>query len=485
LDLDRTLEHLIRRLVADAKDGFAAHVTFQGAAATVAQSRGLSEKARKSLVIDAGLLQRVAKEGVVMLRKAELYGYQVLASLPAAERARVDRLFLAGLGDDDPPSSLIISTSLLPVGAPLDQQIELVRRLMQGISGIVRRTTELAARDRELQSMNEIMELRAVTDRRHTSPLDMIEAFLDRLREMTKAERAVVFLVAPDGGSYKPLCRCGIPLAAGAARLHADYEVQLAETAVGHESPAILDAAQLSRLGIASVIGSAVVAPVVSPNGIAGALCLTSAAGQAFSTVRPPLIAWAARYLSESLLRALHQTVAEWHARQDSLTDLSNRRTFDRELAAALQSASADGDVCALLMIDIDRFKAVNDRHGHLVGDDVLRAVSRVLKDTVGRLSSESPGIAARFGGEEFAVLLPGVAVDEATWVGESMRTAIELAPIETRDVEIRVTVSVGVALFPEHGTTAEELIAAADAALYQAKDAGRNRVLVASAVAG
>jgi diguanylate cyclase (GGDEF)-like protein len=177
--------------------------------------------------------------------------------------------------------------------------------------------------------------------------------------------------------------------------------------------------------------------------------------------------------------------VAEWHARQDSLTDLSNRRTFDRELAAALQSASADGDVCALLMIDIDRFKAVNDRHGHLVGDDVLRAVSRVLKDTVGRLSSESPGIAARFGGEEFAVLLPGVAVDEATWVGESMRTAIELAPIETRDVEIRVTVSVGVALFPEHGTTAEELIAAADAALYQAKDAGRNRVLVASAVAG
>jgi diguanylate cyclase (GGDEF)-like protein len=100
-------------------------------------------------------------------------------------------------------------------------------------------------------------------------------------------------------------------------------------------------------------------------------------------------------------------------------------------------------------------------------------------------LSSESPGIAARFGGEEFAVLLPGVAVDEATWVGESMRTAIELAPIETRDVEIRVTVSVGVALFPEHGTTAEELIAAADAALYQAKDAGRNRVLVASAVAG
>ena len=202
-----------------------------------------------------------------------------------------------------------------------------------------------------------------------------------------------------------------------------------------------------------------------------------------FVGVRPELVGWAARYLSDTVLRVLHQAVAEWHARQDALTDLSNRRTFDREFAASLQSAAAAGSACGLLMVDIDRFKSINDRHGHLVGDEVLRLVSRVLKESVTRLSSGSPGLAARFGGEEFAILLPGVQRQEATWIAETLRAAVEVLPIHTPQSQINVTISVGVAVFPEHGRSPEELLAMADAALYEAKESGRNRVITATPV--
>jgi diguanylate cyclase (GGDEF)-like protein len=135
-------------------------------------------------------------------------------------------------------------------------------------------------------------------------------------------------------------------------------------------------------------------------------------------------------------------------------------------------------------MVDIDRFKSINDRYGHLVGDEVLRLVSRVLKESVTRLSSGSPGLAARFGGEEFAVLLPGLHRQEAAWIGETLRAAVEVMPIHTPQQNIKVTISVGAAVFPEHGRTAEELLAAADAALYDAKELGRNRVVMATPVA-
>jgi diguanylate cyclase (GGDEF)-like protein len=135
-------------------------------------------------------------------------------------------------------------------------------------------------------------------------------------------------------------------------------------------------------------------------------------------------------------------------------------------------------------MVDIDRFKAVNDRYGHLVGDEVLRCTSRVLKETVSRLSTRTSGLAARYGGEEFAVLLPGIAANDATWVAETIRSSVEVLPVRTQHGQISVTVSIGLAVVPDHARSAEELIAIADAALYQAKGSGRNRVICAAAVA-
>jgi diguanylate cyclase (GGDEF)-like protein len=484
LDLDRTLEQLISRLV-DGGDGFAAYVPLALADQSIRHALGLSEQSRNALVVDPELLKRVGSEGVAAFRRNDLTGTRLFASLEPADRQRFDRLFIAGIGDPECLAGVIVTTALIPPGIPLEEQIELARRLMRSLSGIVRRSTEIEVRDQQLQSINEIMELRAVTDQKHASPLDMVEAFVDRLREMTGAERAVLFLITPDGrGSYKPLCRCGDPLAAGISRRHAEFEAILAEAAIARKNPEALFGAELARMGVNSIIGAAIIAPVISPNGIAGALCLTRQAKEPFENVRPQLLAWAARYLSETLLRVLHQAVSEWHARHDPLTDLSNRRTFDNELAAALRSSTAQGTKCALLMVDIDRFKAVNDRYGHLVGDEVLRCVSRVLKETVSRLSTRTSGLAARFGGEEFAVLLPGISAGDATWVAETIRSSVEVLPIHSQQGQINVTVSIGLAVVPDHSRTSEELIAVADAALYQAKDSGRNQVICAGGVA-
>jgi diguanylate cyclase (GGDEF)-like protein len=485
LDLDRTLEQLIGRLVCDERDGFAAYVPLALADHSIRHSRGLSEQSRSSLVVDPELLRRVGSEGVAAFRRSDLLATRLFESLSPADRQRFDRLFIAGIGDAESLAGVIVTTALIPPGIPLEEQVELARRLMHSLSGIVRRSTELEVRDQQLQSINEIMELRAVTDQKHASPLDMVEAFVDRLRGMTGAERAVLFLITPDGrGSYKPLCRCGDPLAAGIARKHAEFEAILAEAAIARKTPETLFGAELARVGVSSLIGAAIIAPVISPNGIAGALCLTRQAKEPFENVRPQLLSWAARYLSETLLKVLHQAVSEWHARHDPLTDLSNRRTFDNELGAALRATNSQGGQCALLMVDIDRFKGVNDRYGHLVGDEVLRCVSRVLKETVSRLSSRTSGLAARFGGEEFAVLLPGIAAGDAAWVAETIRSSVEVLPIHSPQGQINVTVSIGLAIVPDHARTAEELIAVADSALYHAKDSGRNRVIAASAVA-
>jgi diguanylate cyclase (GGDEF)-like protein len=482
LDLDRTIEQLIVRLVSDV-DGFAAYVPLGLADKSIRHSRGLSEQSRAALVVDPELLKRVGSEGVAAFRRSDLQGTRLFESLSPADRQQFDRLFIAGIGDAECLAGVIVTTALIPPGIPLEEQVELARRLMRSLSGIVRRSTELEVRDQQLQSINEIMELRAVTDKKHASPLDMVEAFVDRLRQMTGAERAVLFLITPDGrGSYKPLCRCGDPLAATISRRHAEFEAILAESAIARKTPETLSATDLIRLGVQSLVGAAIIAPVISPNGIAGALCLTRQTNEPFANVSPQLLPWAARYLSETLLRVLHQAVSEWHARHDPLTDLSNRRTFDNELTSALRTAASQGGRCALLMVDIDRFKGVNDRFGHLVGDEVLRCVSKVLKETVSRVSTRTSALAARFGGEEFAVLLPGLSGIDAAKIAETIRSSVEVLPIHSQQGQISVTVSIGVAVVPDHARTAEELIAIADSALYQAKDAGRNQVICAGA---
>jgi diguanylate cyclase (GGDEF)-like protein len=155
------------------------------------------------------------------------------------------------------------------------------------------------------------------------------------------------------------------------------------------------------------------------------------------------------------------------------LTGIPNRRYFD-EFVGLLAQRRRAGDAVGILMVDIDRFKALNDKHGHPTGDAVLRGVAAAIVSAV-----REDDVPARFGGEEFVVLLrnpaPGVAVE----VGERIRSAVRALDLSELGVP-PVSVSVGVAVASGPEDTVEDLLATADQNLYSAKRAGRDRVVAA-----
>jgi diguanylate cyclase (GGDEF)-like protein len=156
----------------------------------------------------------------------------------------------------------------------------------------------------------------------------------------------------------------------------------------------------------------------------------------------------------------------------DGLTGLNNRRRLMETLEGEVERSKRLEHVFTVLMLDVDNFKRYNDAHGHQAGDAVLRGLGAVLQEATREID-----FSARYGGEEFFVLLPETDLKEATEVAERIRTRLK----ERIFLGGRVTVSIGIAAFPQHGETPEDLIAAADAALYQAKREGRDRVLRAA----
>ena len=175
-------------------------------------------------------------------------------------------------------------------------------------------------------------------------------------------------------------------------------------------------------------------------------------------------------------LEALRQ-----HATRDQLTGLLNRREFDRIMAEEAERSRRFGHPLALVMVDIDHFKAVNDTHGHLAGDAVLREVAKTLTAqlrTVDRV--------ARIGGEEFALVLVQTGRSAATEVAQRVVKAVAASPVMIESgLSLKLTVSAGLAVLPEDVSWLELLIGAADRSLYAAKRGGRNRVMTHAELAG
>jgi diguanylate cyclase (GGDEF)-like protein len=160
----------------------------------------------------------------------------------------------------------------------------------------------------------------------------------------------------------------------------------------------------------------------------------------------------------------------------DGLTGLANRRSFFERLGVEFSRARRRGAPVAVLMLDIDHFKRFNDEHGHQAGDEALRTAARVLREGI-----RAYDVAGRYGGEEFIVLLPDTPPQDALLVAERLRERLALTPVETSPGAAAVmTASFGIAARPATpAETAEELVAAADRALYRAKHAGRNCCLL------
>lgn len=180
-------------------------------------------------------------------------------------------------------------------------------------------------------------------------------------------------------------------------------------------------------------------------------------------------------------VRNLTSQVEGTHRRAitDKLTQLYNYGFFAERLVLELERAAATGDPVSLVLFDIDHFKKYNDTHGHPAGNVALETVARLLKGA-GRRGD----IVARYGGEEFVALLYGATRDEAAKFAEGVRVAVEQTSFpggETQPLR-RVTVSAGVACYPDDARSEKELVDAADANLYRAKESGRNRVVARDA---
>ncbi len=214
--------------------------------------------------------------------------------------------------------------------------------------------------------------------------------------------------------------------------------------------------------------------PLVSFGQTLGVLVLDSAQTGAFNANDIQSLESVADICATAIQNAHYVDRVKQLAYLDGLTGIFNRRFFELRIAEELERARRFNTGMAVVMVDIDQFKRLNDEFGHLLGDEVLRQVSSIFHQQLRKID-----VVCRYGGEEFAILLAQTNQQHAIGVAEKLRRMVEAWQFP--GVPRAVTISVGAATCPDHGVTRDELVKAADLGLYAAKQAGRNRVCMAT----
>jgi diguanylate cyclase (GGDEF)-like protein len=215
--------------------------------------------------------------------------------------------------------------------------------------------------------------------------------------------------------------------------------------------------------------------PLISFGKQLGVVCLESATAGAFEQTDVQPLESVADIIATAIQNADYFDQAKALANVDGLTGAFNRRFFESRIAEELERAGRYGKQLAVIMLDIDHFKRLNDEFGHLLGDEVLRQVSALFRSQLRKVD-----FVCRYGGEEFVLLLPETSGEDALAVAEKVRRTIETYAFP--GVPRPVTISMGVAEFTVHGPSRDEIVKAADLALYASKQGGRNRVTFAVA---
>ncbi|MBI3725274.1 diguanylate cyclase [bacterium] len=355
-----------------------------------------------------------------------------------------------------------------------------------GIPGEDRRTTRGFLKDR-------LLRLNLLTQT-ISSELDLdrlLDAILDAVLDFTGFQRGLLLLV-DEGRELKPVLGRNIDheRLATHERAFSRQVIDLAlkrrdatlvrDPPMGTQAPEGWDPKQSwASLGLRSALCLPLVAPLLGRQQAAarerretrrvmrvlGALYLDST-----HDVRPfdPKDRRLLRSVGAQAAIALQNARLHHLATTDPLTGLTSRGFLEQLLQEELKSAD-EGSPLSVLILDLDRFKLVNDRFGHGVGDQVLRETAKRIRDAIRR-----EDICGRYGGEEFLVVLPGTGAEPAKSVAHKIRTALKASPISEN--KIKVSVSIGIAVFPDHGRDAATLVKRADQALYLAKHSGRDR---------
>lgn len=213
--------------------------------------------------------------------------------------------------------------------------------------------------------------------------------------------------------------------------------------------------------------------PVVTDDSVVAVMRLERLSKPSFTTDELRFLEAVANQTALALEKAKLIAFLENLSITDELTGIANRRHFEWRLSEEIERARRYQYPLSALMLDLDNFKQVNDTYGHQVGDIVLQQIAQRLKRVLRRTD-----FLARYGGEEFIVLAPQTPADRALILAERLRQVIAESPIPvSSNLQISITISIGVAVFPEHAQNGNELVRAADEALYKAKQTGRNKV--------
>ena len=468
---------VLRHVVPKPRDGFAFVIQWIGDEQHLIFSRGLGEKSKCRIHIPGVLMERLMEEHCLQLENRSLHETGIPELLSPRDRSKVDRLFVAAAVESGQMTCVLVSTRLPLSPVKPDRQMELLRELMIGLGNRLSSERDFDIQKNQLRLTADMLQLRSIADRSSESPTSMIREYLSSLLHLLQSDQIAFFLHADSFEGNTNIIRCGETLPTEiAARWH-DQEERLFDGCRSRTTLAAMSRTELQRMEVLSMIGSAMVVPLLKGDRPIAHICFTRKRREPFSDSQRDLAAWAAQDFTKAIHRLLHHLTASRHARIDSLTELANRRVFDQRIEREWDRARATGEPCSLLLLDLDRFKRVNDVYGHQAGDLVLQEVSRVLKERFRETRRDDEVLLARYGGEELAVLLPGMDHGGAMKIAELLRAEIEEAKLSHGEQTIRVTASIGVSTFPDHAKTVKEMIGTADAALYAAKQAGRNAV--------
>lgn len=332
---------------------------------------------------------------------------------------------------------------------------------------------ELRKREQELSLINRLAGV-------ITSSLNIQEiydAFIAELREVVDVDWTTIAVIEGDELYFEALSseigsewQTGerIPLKGTATEWVASHKKALVEPDLARHRKFWTGETHLKQ-GVRSIV----YLPLLAKAEAIGALIIASRRTNSYSQGQVRLLERLAVQIAMPVENARLYSRAEKRARVDELTGLFNRRHFDESLKQEIGRHSRYGGMLSLILLDLDFFKDYNDRHGHLAGDKVLTQVGQLVRRSV-----RSADLAFRYGGDEFAILVPESSVDDAYIVAERVRGGIAT---EMGGKQIAVTVSLGLASWPSDGIMTDEILNAADRALYYAKRTGGNRTCVVS----
>lgn len=348
------------------------------------------------------------------------------------------------------------------------------RRLQTSKEDLERANEELESRLAEIFFTHEFF--KALTS--YTSVDDVCSLIVDGCNGILGAEISCVYLINRDDWT--------LHLRASQGRPEEAFRrvVPVSETILGHafrEGP--VQEFDVEPTGVSARwakpecgVRSQAAVPLRTGGNVFGVMVMASSVVRDLTGAESERLAVLGNQSSLSLQNALLHGELERLSVTDRLTELYNYGYFQQRLEEEFKRSQRFGHVMSLIMLDIDDFKQFNDTHGHPKGDTVLKAVSTVVRAELREMD-----IAARYGGEEFVIVLPETELDGALAVAERIRVSVEAIRLgdlgESTDI---ATVSVGVSSYPEHAASALRLLESADAAMYRAKRAGKNRVIPA-----